>query len=179
MAQDATTIARPYAEAVFARAETGNTFDSWSDMLGFLAEAVKDPGLSEFIGNPLVDRKHLEQLLLDIGGDRLTDEGRNLTRLLVQNDRLPVLPEIAVVYEQLKAESQRVLKVHVLSAYALQPEQQQLIAAALKSRLGRDITLTTDEDRALIGGVHIRAGDLVIDGSVRGKLQRMANELGI
>ena len=179
MAQDATTIARPYAEAVFARAQETGELDSWSDMLAFLAEVVQAPDMVEFIGNPLVDRERLDELLVDIGGDRLNQEGRNLTRLLVDNDRLTVLPEIAAVFEQLKADSQRVLKVHVRSAYALDPEQQQRIADALKAKLGRDITLTTEEDPDLIGGVHIRAGDLVIDGSVRGKLQQLANELGI
>ena len=90
-----------------------------------------------------------------------------------------MLPEIAAVYERLKAESLRVLNVHVRSAYALQPEQQQRIVEVLKTKLGRDITLTTEQDPELIGGIHIRAGDLVIDGSVRGKLQQLANELGI
>ena len=179
MAQDATTIARPYAEAVFERAEERKSLDAWSEMLAFLAETVQDPGLADFIGNPLLERQRLEELMLDIGADRLNEEGRNLVRLLVDNDRLPVLPEIAVLYEQLKAESQRVLNVHLRSAYPLQAEQEQRIAEVLKLKLGRDVTLTTEQDPDLIGGVHIRAGDLVIDGSVRGKLQQLANELGI
>ena len=179
MAQDATTIARPYAEAVFERAEESNSLDSWSEMLAFLAETVQDSSLAEFIGNPLVERQRLNELMLDIGADRLSDEGRNLVRILVGNDRLPVLPEVAILYEQLKAESQRMLNVHLRSAYPLQAEQEQRIAEVLKLKLGRDVTLTTEQDPDLIGGVHIRAGDLVIDGSVRGKLQQLANELGI
>ena len=179
MAGDNSTIARPYAEAVFARAEETGTLEPWSEMLQFLAGVVSDPGLAAVIADPLFGRDKLTDLMLDIGGERLDDEGKNLVRLLVQNDRLPVLPEIAETYEQLKAESQRIIKVLVRSAYELQPTQINHIAEMLKAKLGRDITITTEEDPELIGGIHIRAGDTVIDGSVRGHLQQLANELGI
>jgi len=179
MAADAITIARPYAEAVFAHAEASGKLDPWSEMLDFLSVVVADPAVAPVIGNPLVDRQALTELLLDIGAERLTDEGGNLVRLLVQNGRLPLVPEIKTLFESLKAEKQRTLKVHVTSAYALKPEQEKIIAAALKAKLGRDVTISSEKDADLIGGVHIRAGDLVIDGSVRGKLQQLANELGI
>jgi F-type H+-transporting ATPase subunit delta len=131
------------------------------------------------IGDPLFKREDLADLILQIGGEMLNEEGRNLVKLLVQNDRLPVLPEMLALYEQLKAEHQRVLTAHLRTAYPLQPAQQKTIADALKAKLGREITITTEEDPDLIGGVHIRAGDLVIDGSIRGHLQQLANELGI
>jgi F-type H+-transporting ATPase subunit delta len=92
---------------------------------------------------------------------------------------LPVLPEILEIFEQLKAESQRIVNVHVRAAFELQPNQINNIAEMLKAKLGREITITTEEDPDLIGGIHIRAGDTVIDGSVRGHLQQLANELGI
>ena len=179
MAGDNSTVARPYAEAVFARAEETGKFDPWSEMLQFLAEAVKNPGLVAYIIDPMFGREKLTELMLEIGGERLDEEGKNLVRLLVQNDRLPVLPEILEIFEQLKAESQRIVNVHVRAAFELQPNQINNIAEMLKAKLGREITITTEEDPDLIGGIHIRAGDTVIDGSVRGHLQQLANELGI
>ncbi|MEJ2693563.1 MAG: F0F1 ATP synthase subunit delta [Candidatus Thiodiazotropha sp.] len=179
MAADATTIARPYAEAVFALAEESGKFDLWSEMLSFLSAVVSDPAMAPVVGNPLVDREALAGLLLEIAGERVNQEGGNLIRLLVQNSRLSLVPEIESLFETLKAEHQRTLKVHVTSAFALKPEQEKTIAKALKAKLGRDVTVSSERNPDLIGGVHIRAGDLVIDGSVRGKLQQLANELGI
>ena len=179
MAGENSTIARPYAEAVFARAEETGKLDPWSEILQFLAETAKDPALAAIIADPMFGRDKLTELMIDIGGERLDDEGRNLVRVLVQNDRLSVLPEIVETYERLKAESQRIVNVHVRSAFELQPTQINHIAEMLKVKLGRDITITTEEDPDLIGGIHIRAGDTVIDGSVRGHLQQLANELGI
>jgi len=179
MAGEATTIARPYAEAVFARAKETGKLDAWSDMLGFLTDVVEDPVMAAAIADPLFERENLTQLMLEIGEDRLDDEGKNLVRLLVENDRLPVVPELSGMYEVLKAESQRVLNVHVRSAFTLQPAQEKHIADALKAKLGREITISSEKDPDLIGGVHIRAGDTVIDGSVSGQLQQLANELGI
>ena len=179
MAGDATTVARPYAEAVFDYAEKSGDLEAWSEMLRLLAALVQDPALSGAIGDPLFKREDLTELILQIGGDNLTKEGANLVKLLVENDRLPVLPEIAELYEELKAESQRVLTAHVRTAFPLEDAEQQMIADALKAKLGLDVSITTENDPELIGGIHIRAGDLVIDGSVRGHLQQLANQLGI
>ena len=164
---------------MFARAQQGANLDHWAETLQLLAAMVKEPSLAALIGDPMFARDKLVTLLLDIAGDQLDGEGQNLVKLLVQNGRLPVLPEIAALYATLKAESQRILSVHIISAYALQEAQEKHIAEALKRKLGRDITITSEQDDGLIGGVHIRAGDMVIDGSVRGKLQQLANELGI
>ncbi|MET0028805.1 MAG: F0F1 ATP synthase subunit delta [Candidatus Thiodiazotropha sp.] len=179
MAGEATTIARPYAEAVFAHADGAGKLDLWQEMLEFLASVVQDEALEQTVSNPLIELDALTDLLLEIGGGRLNEEGANLVRLLVQNRRLSVLPEIKVLFEALKADKEKVQTVHVTSAYALKPAQEKLIAEALKAKLGRDITITSEKDADLIGGVHIRAGDMVIDGSVRGQLQQLANELGI
>ena len=131
------------------------------------------------MANPLFDREDLANLLLDIGGGRLTDEGANLVKLLIQNGRVTLLPEIARLFDELKAEKDRMLKVHVVSAYALKPAQEKQLADALKKKLGREVSITSEKDPELIGGIHIRAGDMVIDGSIRGQLQQLANELGI
>lgn len=179
MAVDATTLARPYAEALFSRAEETSSLDSWSSTLELLAAVAQDPAMASAVSDPLLDRSKLAELILDIGGDQLNAEAHNLVQLLVENGRLSVLPEIATLYEQLKAESQQVLKVHVRSAYDFTKDQEQQIASGLKRKLGLDVTITSEQDETLIGGVHIRAGDLVIDGSIRGKVEQLANELGI
>ncbi|MCB1857512.1 MAG: F0F1 ATP synthase subunit delta [Gammaproteobacteria bacterium] len=179
MAAETSTIARPYAEAIFSRAEETGSLDQWSEKLAFLAALVKDSLMSSVISDPLFGRQNLTALVLDTAEERLDEEGANLVKLLVQNDRLQLTPEILALFEHLKSESQRVVKVHVRSAFALQPAQELNIANALKARLGRDIVITTEQDPSLIGGVHIRAGDMVIDGSVSGHLQKLSNELGI
>jgi F-type H+-transporting ATPase subunit delta len=179
MAGEATTIARPYAEAVFTHADEQGNLELWLEMLTFLSTVVEDESVFRVISNPLVDQQAMTELLLEIAGDRVNDEGGNLIRILVQNRRLQVLPEIKTLFAELKAEKERVMNVHVTSAYALKPAQEKVIAEALKAKLGRDITITSEKNTNLIGGVHIRAGDLVIDGSVRGQLQQLANELGI
>ncbi|MCP4993320.1 MAG: F0F1 ATP synthase subunit delta [Gammaproteobacteria bacterium] len=179
MAGEAITIARPYAEALFARAQETDSLELWAGMLSMMADVVQDPQMTRVIGNPTLSRDQLTQLMLDIGGGRLSAEGQNLLKLLVANDRLVVLPEIDELYQTLKAESQKILNVHVRSAYALKPAQEKHLADALKAKLGREIIITSEKDAELIGGVHIRAGDMVIDGSISGQLQQLANELGI
>jgi F-type H+-transporting ATPase subunit delta len=179
MAGDTTTIARPYAEAVFARADETDKLDLWSEMLELLSAVVLDPRMAGAAANPLFDREDLANLMLEIGGGRLTDEGANLVKLLIHNNRLTLLPEIARLFDELKAEKDRMLKVHVISAFALKPAQEKQLAESLKKKLGREVSITSEKDPELIGGVHIRAGDMVIDGTVRGRLQQLANELGI
>lgn len=179
MAGDATTIARPYAEAVFARAVETDKLDLWSDMLDLLATAAKDPALSGLIASPKLDKTQMTGLMLDIGGGRLSDEGQNLVRLLVANGRLAVLPEIASLFEARRAEHQGTLDVQVTSAFALLPAQEKQLAAALKRKLGREIRIISEQDPELIGGFRLRAGDMVIDGSVSGQLGKLANALGI
>ena len=179
MAGDATTIARPYAEAVFARAVETDKLDLWSDMLELLAMAVKDPALPALIDSPKLDLAQMTELMLDIGGARLSEEGQNLVRLLTANRRLSVTPEIATLFEARKAEHEGSLDVQVATAYELMPEQEQQLAAALKRKLGREIKITSEKAPDLIGGFRLRAGDMVIDGSVSGQLGKLANELGI
>lgn len=179
MAGDATTIARPYAEAIVRRAVETDKLDLWSDMLGLLGIAVADPTLSRMLANPKLNRQQKAELMLDIGGGRLSDEGENLIKLLAQNGRLSVLPEIAEAFEHAKAEHQGSLDVEVTTAFPLKPAQEDAIAGALKTKLGRDIRITSQEDPELIGGFRLRAGDMVIDGSVAGQLGLLAHELEI
>lgn len=179
MAADEITIARPYAEAVFQRAAETGKLDLWSEMLEFLAAAVRDPALSGLIASPKLDRSQMAELVLEIGGGRLSDEGQNLVRLLAANRRLAVLPGIARLFEQRKAEHEGTIDVVVTSAFELKPAQEKQLADALKRRLGRDVRITSEHDPELIGGFRLRAGDMVVDGSVAGRLTQLANELGI
>ena len=179
MAVEKTTIARPYAEAVFERARETNSLDAWTEDLALLAGVVADPQLAAILSNPQVARARGAELVIEIGGDNLGEEARNLVRLLAENRRLPVLPEISVLYEALKSESLGALDVHVTSAYVVNAAQEKLLADALQAKFGREVRVTSDKDPTLIAGLVIRAGDLVIDGSFKGQLGNLAGELGI
>jgi F-type H+-transporting ATPase subunit delta len=177
MAGEITTIARPYAEAVFDRARESQQLDAWSEALSLLAALASDPEMARQIGNPNVPREKLQDILLEVTGDALPAEAQNLLRLLAANKRLSSLPEIARLFEVLRTEQRGVRHVHIRSAYAMDAAQQKKIAAALKTKLNAEVELTVEKDPALLGGIEIRADDLVIDASIRGRLQKLASEL--
>jgi F-type H+-transporting ATPase subunit delta len=179
MSAEATTIARPYAEAAFERAMESGKLDLWSDMLSFLVSVVTEPLMAGLVARPKLDRDDMTSLMLDIGGGRLSDEGQNLVRMLVANGRLALVPEIARLFEQRKAEHEGAIDVVIESAYAVKPAEEQALAEALRRKLGREVRVTSAENPDLIGGVRIRAGDLVIDGTVQARLKQLAYELGI
>ena len=179
MSADAITIARPYAEAAFDRAAETDKLDLWSDMLELLSAVSQDPAMAGLIASPKLDRKQMAELVLEIGGGRLSDEGQNLVRILADNGRLSVLPEIADLFEDRKADHQGTLDVLVTTAFPLNAAQTKSLEAALKQKLGREIRIASEQDPELIVGIRLRAGDMVIDGSVAGQLGQLANELGI
>ncbi len=179
MADESSTLARPYAEAIFELAGETGKLTEWSEMLAFLAAVIENPAMDGVIGNPRLDRERMTELLLDIGEERLDEEGRNLVRLLVRNGRVALLPRIAEQFEQRKADAEGVIDVHVTSAYAMKPAQQKMLAGMLEKRLGKKVEIRSEKDPSLLGGVVIRAADTVIDGSLRGQLQRLATELEI
>ena len=172
-----TTVARPYAQAVFDRAQQTGRLADWSGMLQFAAAVAVDPAMRDAIEGARLTRTQLAQLFIEVAGDRLDDEGRNLVRLLAENRRMGLLVEIAAVYEVLRAEAESTVQAQMVSAFPLSDEQKERIAESLKQRLGRNVTLTAEVDESLIGGAIIHAGDLVIDGSVRGKLERLAGAM--
>ncbi|KHF26522.1 F0F1 ATP synthase subunit delta [Solemya velum gill symbiont] len=179
MAQESITIARPYADAIFARAKESSSLEQWSQTLELLGTVMSDAAMSDVVGNPNISKQQLTEMILGIGGEQLTGEAENLVRLLVENGRLVIAPEIATLFEERKNAERGVLEVELVSAYVIDEDQKQALADALKAKLGSDINMTTSEDPELIGGMRIRAGDLVIDGSVQGQLTKLANELGI
>jgi len=177
MAGDITTIARPYAEAAFERAKETGQLEAWSQALALLSAVASNPQMGAQIANPNVPRERLRDMILEIGGDAVPAEVANLVRLLAQNARLGAIPEIASLFEASRTADQGVRHVLVRSAYAMNAAQQKELAQALARRFGSEVELTVEKDPELIGGLEIRAGDLVIDDSIRGKLAQLAHAL--
>jgi F-type H+-transporting ATPase subunit delta len=171
------TLARPYAEAVFALAKERNKLAAWSNMLRMVAFIAADARVARLLDDPRVGRERVVGLFVGIGGDQLDDDAANLIRLLADNRRLPLLPEIALLFEEFKAEQERTVDAEVVSALPLSEAQVKQFAGALKKRLGREVRVTPKVDASLIGGAIVRAGDLVIDGSVKGRLSALSSYL--
>lgn len=171
------TTARPYAQAAFEEAQKLNALKAWSEMLFALAEAVNHPEIRAAIGNPKVSKKQLSGLMESILGTAASVQQRNFAHILVDNQRLLVLSEIVAIFETLKAEAEKTVNVVVDSAFELSAAQQEKIVSSLKKRLGKEIKLACNIKKELLGGVVIRAGDKVIDGSARTRLGEMATAL--
>jgi len=171
------TIARPYAHAAFLFADSHQALKEWSDMLEFLAVVAADPEMAALIENPRLTETQIADLFIGIGAERLDDNCHNFIRLLAENRRLKLLPEIAALFEIQRRDSEQSIRAELITAFPATEAQQVAVTAALKKRLGRDIELECTTDATLLGGAIIRAGDLVIDGSVRGKLERLGNSL--
>ena len=170
------TLARPYARAAFASAQAGGSLADWSNNLGVAAQIVADPRVHSLVGDPRIGNADVVQMLLPPSDGTESPFAQFLT-LLVENRRAGLLPDIAALFEELKRESERVLKVTVRSAVPFANGQADAIRAALKKRFSRDIELEQRVDPSVIGGAVIDAGDMVIDGSVRGRLARLEQAL--
>ncbi len=174
---EAITAARPYAQAAFDEAKKKGDLKGWSDVLQAGAAAVANAEVKVVIGSPRATDKQLEALMLAVTNAKAGSAQGNFIRLLVENQRLALFPEIAQMYEALRAEAEKSVDVVVASAFELSEAQKQKISDSLKKRMGRDIKLACEVDKALLGGVVIRAGDKVIDGSARTRLSEMASAL--
>jgi len=171
------TIARPYAQAAFDIAQAKSDFASWSDMLTVAAMVSRDSNMAEAIVSPHIKDEDLVSLFLEVCGDKLNNDGKNFIRVLAENKRLSILSDIAAVYEQYRADAEGTVDAEVVSAFPISEAQQQNLIASLKKRLGRDISLTTRVDETLIGGAIVRAGDMVIDGTVTRHLDDLTHSL--
>jgi len=171
------TIARPYAEAVFELAQANGQLQQWSDLLQAVALIAADADAQSVIGNTAVHKEQVAQLVIDVAGDLVSDQGANLIRLLAENRRLDVVAEIAEQFEALKAEAEKTVEAEIISAQEVSAEQRSLIAEKLKTRLGREVSLKCRVDESLMGGAIIKAGDMVIDGSVSAQLNKLSVEL--
>ncbi len=174
---EAITTARPYAQAAFEVAQTLAELKGWSDSLSSLADAINHPEVKAVISSPKVSQAAIESLMDDLLGGGAKTQLRNFVRVLVDNKRLNVLPEIVVIYESLRSEAEKTVNVVVDSAFELSILQQEKIISSLKKSMGRDIKLVCKVNEELLGGVVIRAGDKVIDGSARTRLGEMATAL--
>lgn len=171
------TVARPYATAVFDIARAARNYPVWSQQLQLLAGIVADEQMRSLIGNAAVSKNQVVKLIAEVAGDKLDANGRNLVKVLAEHRRLGVLAEISDQYEVLRAEAEATLDAEVVSAFAVDAAQQQSIASALQKRLGRKVNITCKVDPALLGGAIVRAGNLVIDGSALGRLEKLATRL--
>ncbi len=174
---EAITTARPYAQAAFDEAQKQGDLKGWSDALLAAAEAAASPEVAMLISSPRATRKQVEEVMRALCGVKAGSAQDNFIRVLAENHRLAVLPEIAAMFEVLRAEAEKALEVTVSSAFDLDDAQKRRISDALTKRMNRKISLKCLTDKQLIGGVVIRAGDQVIDGSVRTRLVEMANVL--
>ncbi|MDU8924965.1 F0F1 ATP synthase subunit delta [Pasteurellaceae bacterium LIM206] len=171
-----TTIARPYAKAAFDFAVERSAVDKWTAMLGFTAQVVENEQVKEFLTSSFSANK-VADTVISICGEQLDQYGQNLIRLMAENKRLTVLPAVFEEFQRYVEEHNATVEVQVTSAQPLNATQEQKIAAAMEKRLARKVKLNCNVDNSLIAGVIIRTDDFVIDGSSRGQLTRLANEL--
>ena len=174
---EAITTARPYAQAAFDAAQKLADLKGWSEAILSLAEAVNHPEVQAIINSPRVAQADIESLMDGLLGAKAVVQLRNFVRVLAENKRMQILPEIASLFEVLRADAEKTALVEVDSAFELSDKQQENIISSLKKRLGREIKLVCKINKDLLGGVVIRTGDQVIDGSARTRLGEMATAL--
>ncbi len=179
---DFETVARPYSKAIFELANEQKNLQFWSDVLQLSASVVSDEAMQSLAASPSMLASDVAELFVSVissvsDGPEINQEVKNLVALLAENDRLLALPEIAVGYETFKQEAEGTIEVIVTSARKLSVPQEKKIADNMKKRLGKEVTITSEIDQSLIAGAIIKAGDLVIDGSARGQLDKLTSQL--
>ncbi len=174
------TLARPYARAVFAQAKESRALEAWSDVLDALSEIVKQKEVQRMLIDPRLSGKALESVLIELTNSvspeavkKNSDKFSNFIQLLIEEKRCDVLPNIAVLYHQLLLAEQHVVEAEVVSAFPLSSDHREQIEKALEKRFKSKIQLNLREDEKLIGGALIRAGNWVMDGTVKGKLIKL------
>ncbi|WP_415882945.1 F0F1 ATP synthase subunit delta [Neptuniibacter sp. QD29_5] len=170
------TVARPYTKAAFEYAMDKGNLDQWSATLALAAAAASEENVVRVLGNPALTDTQKADLMINIC-EEADDAGKNFLKLLAENKRLEILPEISAQFNKLKADQEKSLDIEVTTAFELQDEQQEKLAQALKTKLGRDVALTSQVDKSILGGVVVRTDDLVIDGSVRARLAKLAEAM--
>jgi F-type H+-transporting ATPase subunit delta len=171
------TVARPYAEAAFEIARDAKALPAWSDALHDAAAIVADARMQAALDNPVLTTGQKESMLLSVIGDKLPADGQKFLRVLIDTDRIALLPQISELFEARKDDAEKVAKADIETAIALDDTQLAALKAALARHFGKTIEASVRVNPRLIGGARITVGDRVIDGSVQGKLTTMANEL--
>jgi F-type H+-transporting ATPase subunit delta len=174
---NATTLARPYAKAAFELAIADNATGRWNDMLNLASTAVTEKSLAALLESPHASNSQIVQILADTAGEAFDARFNNFLAVLAENKRLSLLPEIAILYRVLREEADKLLRVRVVSAFALDEDQATRLKQALAKRFDREILLEPEVDRSVIGGAVVYAGDQVIDGSLRDRLAKLSNSL--
>ncbi|XBS69817.1 F0F1 ATP synthase subunit delta [Acerihabitans sp. KWT182] len=170
------TVARPYAKAAFDFAVEHQRVEQWQEMLSFTAEVSRNNQMAELLSGAVAPET-LSDTFISVCGDQLDPAGQNLIKVMAENGRLAVLPDVLEQFIHLRAALESTVEVEVISANALKDEQLAKITAAMEKRLSRKVKLNCKIDKSVIAGVIIRAGDMVIDGSVRGRLERLTDVL--
>ena len=174
-----TTLARPYAKAAFEYAIEAKQLAEWSDMLGFAAGVVSDEAMQQLLSSPHLSKEDQRDAMLKVAGDKLDEKGANFIKLLARNGRLLALPEIEVLFNFLRAEFEKTVEAQITSATELNEQQITQLKEKLAAKLGRKVEVSVDVNAELLGGLIIQAEDLVIDGSVRGKLAKLSATLNV
>ncbi len=172
-----TTAARPYARAAFDIATNHGEQQQWTDMLEFMAAVAYDPSMTALLDSPGLSQAQSAEMFISVCEEKIDQRAKNFIKLLAENDRIKLLPEIAALYEHYRADAEGSIDAEVISASETSEEQLTKIAVALKARIGKEVRLTSKIDPTLIGGAIIRAGDMVIDGSLSGRLKKLSTTL--
>ena len=172
-----TTLARPYAKAAFELAQGEQALGAWDDMLGLAAAMVAEDSMASLIENPDVGKTQVLEIITDAAGDAFSDRFRGFLSVLASNDRLPLLPQVADLYRGLREKAENRLRVKVVSATPLEEAQSARLKEALARRFDCEIELDNQIDAGVIGGAVVYAGDQVIDGSLRGRLNKLSSSL--
>lgn len=173
------TISRPYAKAAFAFARARNLLTEWLDMLEFSANMAKEEAFLAVLKNPAITRKALLDIIFSFGESVFSDEFKSFLAVLAENRRLALLPFIYEHFQAFKSQSEKVVHVELTSAFELSEPYQQQFAQALKKRMNCEVSLTCKKDERILAGAVIRAGDLLIDGSLKGKIAKLTDAMGI
>src|SRR5258705_5406 len=171
------TVARPYAEAVFKLADAQNALGKWSEMLAALAAVAADARVRAAITDPNLSDAKIAGLFIAILAGKLSGDAENLVRVLAEYGRLELLPEIRTQYEALKNDREGVVEAEIYSAFELTQPQLTDLVQRLEKKTGRKVRARVELDKELIGGVKVLLGDKVIDGSARAQLGALENQL--
>ncbi len=175
---DFTTAARPYANAVYDIAFETSSLESWGDALANLTTVIADAQMNELLDSPELGKNQKGELVIQVLGDKLTEKQQNLVKLMAENGRLKLMADVLEQFEVARAKAENKIEAEVISAFELSVQQISELVNTLKNKLGCDITLTVTIDESLIGGVIIKAGDTIIDASMKSQLDSLALSLG-
>lgn len=171
------TQARPYAKAVFELADADKSYDQWAQQLALLSSVAEHHDIKPLFTSPKFTREQRAQAFLKVCEGKVSEHAANLVRALAQNDRLASIPTVFELFTQLSDEAQNKIEVTIQTAYAVESEQQSKLEKAIESKLNKSVQVNYEVDASLIGGVVIHAGDQVIDGSVKSRIDQLATGL--